>query len=114
MTKNQSIMTRVVLPSPTSGGSPFVDRNSKRDVKTIVAHKQMSIFRIQRFDYNIQRFIECILLCKFRIYRLQHAYKSHNFYIKTIRCLYLLGDKYKFNANVVRDHKITKINHFVA
>ena len=47
--------------------------------------------------------------------RLQHAYKFRYFYIKTIRCSCLLGDEYKFNANVRdKDHKITKIHHFVA
>ena len=37
-----------------------------------------------------------------------------NLYIKTIRCSYLFGDKYKFNANVrYKDHKNTKIHHLV-
>ena len=42
-------------------------------------------------------------------------YKVDNFYIKTTRHLCLLDDKHKFNANVRdKDHKITKIHHFVA
>ena len=40
------------------------------------------------------------------IYRLQHAYKLCNFYIKTLRC------SYKFNA--IGPQKITKIHHFSA
>ena len=45
-------------------------------------------------------------------YRLRYAYKVDNFYIKP-PCL--LDDNYKFNANVRdKDHKITKIHHFVA
>ena len=44
-----------------------------------------------------------------------YAYKVHNFYIKTTRHSCLLDDNYKFNANVRdKDHKITKIHHFVA
>jgi len=49
------------------------------------------------------------------IYSLQHAYKVHTFYIKAMKYLFLLDDKYKFTANVRdKDHKITKIHHFVA
>ena len=46
---------------------------------------------------------------------LRYAYKVHNFYIKTIKHSCLLDDNYKFNANVRdKDHKITKIHHYVA
>ena len=39
---------------------------------------------------------------------LQHAYKVCTFYIKT-------HDEYKFTASASdKDHKITKIHHFVA
>ena len=46
---------------------------------------------------------------------LQHTYKVHNFYINTMRYSFLLGDSHKFTTNVRdKDHKITKIHHFVA
>ena len=48
-------------------------------------------------------------------YRLRYAHKVHNFYIKTTRYSCLLDDTYKSTANVRdKDHKITKIHHFVA
>ena len=48
-------------------------------------------------------------------YSLQHAYKVRIFYIATMRYSFVLDDKYKFTANVRgKDHKITKIYHFVA
>ena len=48
-------------------------------------------------------------------YRLQHAYKVGIFYIKTIKYSFSLDKNYKFTANVrEKDHKITKIHHFVA
>ena len=41
--------------------------------------------------------------------------QSTHFYIKTMRYLFLLDDKYKFTTNVSKkDHKITKIHHFAA
>ena len=47
-------------------------------------------------------------------YRLQHVYKVHNFYIKTIGYSCLSGENHKFIANVAdKDHKITKMHHFV-
>jgi len=88
-------------------------------------HKRMSIFNIRRFVCNIRRFIECflntILLTFVPIgvntctYSLQHAYKVRTFYIKTMRYSFLLDDKYKCTTTVRdKDHKITKIHHFVA
>ena len=48
-------------------------------------------------------------------YRLQYAYKVRPFYMKTMKYSLLLDDKYKFTANLRdKDHKITKIHHFVA
>ena len=87
----------------------------------------MSIFNLQRFAYNIQRFIECFLqynlayFCPYlvlmhepTVYKLQHAYKVYNFSIKTIRYSCVLGDKHKFIGDVAdKDHKITILLHII-
>ena len=43
------------------------------------------------------------------------SYSMHTKYVIFIRYSCLLGDKYKFTANASnKDHKITKMHHFVA
>ena len=49
------------------------------------------------------------------IYSLQHAYKVRTLYITTMRYSFLLDNNHEFTTNVRdKDHKITKIHHFVA
>ena len=62
----------------------------------------------------------CLLLSLLVLTHASKGYSTHrnyayNFYVKTMGCSCLLGDKYKFTANVRdQDHKNAKKHYFVA
>ena len=65
-------------------------------------------------SYNINVLTFVSITVNTCTYWLQHAYRVHIFYIGTTRCARLLGDKYKFNANVRdKDNKITKMHYLL-
>ena len=61
----------------------------------------------------------CLVLSLLVLIHVPTGYSMHTkctfFYTKTIRYSFSLDNNYKFTANVrEKDHKITKIHHFVA